>query len=36
MNNTKAWWTANNERYLAHVRGPFEELAMQLETEFGM
>lgn len=33
--NTKAWWTANNERYLAHVRGPFEELAMQLEPEFG-
>ncbi|WP_314503297.1 DUF2461 domain-containing protein [uncultured Microbacterium sp.] len=35
VNNTKAWWTENNERYLAHVRGPFEQLAAQLEPEFG-
>lgn len=33
--NTKAWWTAQHERYQARVRGPFEELAMQLEPEFG-
>ena len=34
-NNTKAWWTANQERYAAHVRGPFEALAAELEPEFG-
>lgn len=33
--NTKAWWTAQHERYQGRVRGPFEELAMQLEPEFG-
>lgn len=33
--NTKAWWTANQERYIAHVRGPFEALAAELEPEFG-
>ncbi|MGZ8805351.1 MAG: DUF2461 domain-containing protein, partial [Microbacterium sp.] len=33
--NTKAWWTANHERYSAHVRGPFEALAAELEPEFG-
>lgn len=33
--NTKAWWTANQHRYTAHVRGPFEELAAELEPEFG-
>lgn len=33
--NTKAWWTANQERYVAHVRGPFEALAAELEPEFG-
>ena len=34
-NNTKAWWTANQERYTTHVRGPFEALAAELEPEFG-
>jgi uncharacterized protein (TIGR02453 family) len=34
-NNTKEWWTANHERYLANVRGPFEQLAAELEPEFG-
>ena len=33
--NTKAWWTANQERYATHVRGPFEALAAELEPEFG-
>ena len=33
--NTKAWWTANQDRYIAHVRGPFEALAAELEPEFG-
>jgi uncharacterized protein (TIGR02453 family) len=33
--NTKEWWTRNSERYADHVRGPFEELAAQLEPEFG-
>jgi uncharacterized protein (TIGR02453 family) len=33
--NTKAWWTANSERYRTSVREPFEELAAQLEPEFG-
>jgi uncharacterized protein (TIGR02453 family) len=33
--NTKAWWTENQERYVAHVRGPFEALAAELEPEFG-
>ena len=33
--NTKAWWTANHDRYVAHVRGPFEALAAELEPEFG-
>jgi uncharacterized protein (TIGR02453 family) len=35
VNNTKAWWAENNQRYLAHVRGPFEQLAAELEPEFG-
>jgi len=33
--NTKAWWVANQDRYIAHVRGPFEALAAELEPEFG-
>ena len=33
--NTKAWWVANQDRYVAHVRGPFEALAAELEPEFG-
>jgi uncharacterized protein (TIGR02453 family) len=33
--NTKAWWVANQGRYIAHVRGPFEALAEELEPEFG-
>ena len=33
--NTKSWWTANQERYIARVRGPFEQLAAELEPEFG-
>lgn len=35
LDNTKAWWTANHERYVSHVRGPFEALAAELEPEFG-
>jgi uncharacterized protein (TIGR02453 family) len=33
--NTKAWWSANQDRYLEHVRKPFEALAAELEPEFG-
>ena len=33
--NTREWWTAHQERYIAHVRGPFEALAAELEPEFG-
>jgi uncharacterized protein (TIGR02453 family) len=33
--NTRAWWQANKDRYAAHVRGPFEALAAELEPEFG-
>ena len=33
--NTKAWWATNQDRYVAHVRGPFEALAAELEPEFG-
>jgi uncharacterized protein (TIGR02453 family) len=34
-NNSKAWWSANQDRYLEDVRGPFEALAAELEPEFG-
>jgi uncharacterized protein (TIGR02453 family) len=34
-NNTKAWWSANQDRYAAQVRAPFEALAAELEPEFG-
>lgn len=34
-NNTKAWWTANAQRYAENVRVPFEDLAAELEPEFG-
>ena len=33
--NTKAWWTANKDRYQANVRGPVEELLAELAGEFG-
>lgn len=33
--NNKEWWAANHDRYVEHVRGPFEELAAELEPEFG-
>ncbi|MET0780517.1 MAG: DUF2461 domain-containing protein [Microbacterium sp.] len=35
VDNTKAWWAANQHRYNARVRGPFEALAAELEPEFG-
>ncbi len=33
--NTKAWWTANKERYEANVRAPVEALLGELAGEFG-
>lgn len=33
--NTREWWTASKRRYDAVVRGPFEQLAAELEPEFG-
>jgi uncharacterized protein (TIGR02453 family) len=33
--NTKAWWTANKERYQTSVRGPIEDLLAELAPEFG-
>jgi len=35
VDNTREWWAANSDRYVEHVRAPFEELAAQLEPEFG-
>ena len=33
--NTKAWWTANKDRYQASVRGPVEALLADVADEFG-
>jgi uncharacterized protein (TIGR02453 family) len=33
--NTKAWWTANKERYQASVRGPVDALLAEVADEFG-
>lgn len=33
--NTREWWNANKQRYDAAVRAPFEQLATELEPEFG-
>ena len=32
---TKAWWTANKDRYESSVRGPVEALLAELAPEFG-
>lgn len=33
--NTKAWWSANKERYQTSVKGPVEDLLAEVEAEFG-
>ncbi len=35
IDNTREWWAANKARYDTAVRGPFEQLAAELEPEFG-
>lgn len=33
--NTREWWSANSDRYAAHVRGPMQDLLDALADEFG-
>ena len=35
MDNTKRYWTAHKEFYLANVLAPMQELIAELEPEFG-
>ncbi len=35
LDNTRAWWAANKDRYVVSVRGPMEGLLGELADEFG-
>jgi uncharacterized protein (TIGR02453 family) len=35
LDNSKAYWEANKERYLSEVKAPMDELVAELSAEFG-